>query len=77
MPKNLPSLSAMQVVRAFKKLGFIEIRQKGSHLILFNETTGRRVTIPMHKGKDIKKLLLKKIIEIEAQMSIEDFLKFI
>lgn len=77
MAGNLPSLSPVKVVKALKKAGFVEVRQKGSHLILFNDSTGRRVTIPMHKGKDIKKPLLRKIIEVEALMSIEEFLKFL
>ena len=77
MPRSLPSLSPTQVVRALKRAGFVEIRQKGSHLILFNEATGRRVTIPMHKGKDIKKPLLRKIIKLEAQISVEEFLKLL
>ncbi len=77
MASNLPSLSPVKVVKALKKAGFVEVRQKGSHLILFNNSTGRRVTIPMHKGKDIKKPLLRKIIEVEALMSVEDFLKLL
>lgn len=58
-----------------KRAGFEEVRQKGSHLVLVNIETGKRVTIPMHKGKDIKKPLLRKIIELEAQMSVEQFLR--
>ena len=77
MASNLPSLSPVKVVKALKKAGFVEVRQKGSHLILFNNSTGRRVTIPMHKGKDIKKPLLRKIIEVEALMSVENFLKLL
>jgi predicted RNA binding protein YcfA (HicA-like mRNA interferase family) len=77
MPKSLPGLSAAKVVRALKQAGFVELRQKGSHLILYNDRTESRVTIPMHKGKDIKKPLLKKIIELEAQMTIEEFLKLL
>jgi predicted RNA binding protein YcfA (HicA-like mRNA interferase family) len=77
MSGSLPSLSPAKVVKALKRAGFEEIRQKGSHLILFNDTTSRRVTIPMHKGKDIKKPLLRKIIELEAFMSVEDFLKLL
>lgn len=67
----------VKVVKALKKAGFVEVRQKGSHLILFNNSTGRRVTIPIHKGKDIKKPLLRKIIEVEALMSVENFLKLL
>jgi predicted RNA binding protein YcfA (HicA-like mRNA interferase family) len=74
---SLPSLSPEKVVRTLKKCGFVELRQKGSHLILFNEQTEKRVVVPMHKGKDIKKPLLRKIIELEAHLSIDEFLKFL
>lgn len=78
MPDNsLPSLSSEKVIKALKKCDFIELRQKGSHLILFNETTSKRVVVPTHKGKDIKKGLLRKIIELEAQLTIEEFLKLL
>ncbi len=73
----LPSLKPRQVLRALKRCGFVETRQKGSHLILFNSQTGNRVTLPMHKGKDIKKPLLRKIIELEAQITIEEFLNLL
>jgi predicted RNA binding protein YcfA (HicA-like mRNA interferase family) len=74
---SLPSLPPEKVVRALKKCGFIELRQKGSHLVLLNEQTNKRVVVPMHKGKDIKKPLLRKIIELEAQLTIDEFLKFL
>ncbi|OVE79048.1 hypothetical protein BVY00_01385 [bacterium G20] len=77
MPRTLPSLKPQQVVRVLKKSGFVELRQKGSHLILYNRATSRRVVIPMHKGKDIKKPLLRKIIEQEAKMSIKEFLELL
>ena len=77
MASSLPSLSSVKVVKALKKAGFAEVRQKGSHLILINDSTGRRVTIPMHSGRDIKKPLLRKIIEVEALMSVEEFLNLL
>jgi len=77
MSSQLPSLTSAKVVRALKGAGFVEIRQKGSHLILYNKDSKSRVVIPVHRGRDIKKPLLKKIIETEAQMSIKDFLKLL
>jgi predicted RNA binding protein YcfA (HicA-like mRNA interferase family) len=74
---SLPSLSPEKVVRALKKCGFVELRQKGSHLILLNEQSGKRVVVPMHRGKDIKKPLLRKIIELEAQLTVKEFIKFL
>ncbi len=34
--KNLPALNSRKVVKALKKAGFVEDRQKGSHLVLIN-----------------------------------------
>ena len=77
MPRSLPSLKSVQVVRALKHCGFVELRQKGSHLVLYNQATSRRVVVPIHKGKDIKKPLLRKIIEQEAKMTIKEFLELL
>lgn len=75
--KNIPSLTAKQVIGVLKKLGFYEDRQKGSHLVLFNPTTKRRTVVPIHPGKTIKKPLLRSIIEEDAGIAIEDFLEFL
>lgn len=72
---KLPALTARQVTKALKKLGFRQDRQKGSHLVLINPTTGKRTIIPVHAGKTIKKPLLKSIIEKDAAVSVEEFLK--
>lgn len=75
--KNLPALKAGDVIRVLRKLGFEEDRQKGSHLVLVNHLTKKRATIPIHGGRDIKKVLLKKIIEEDLGISIEEFLGFL
>lgn len=73
--KNLPALNARKVIKALKKFGFIEDRQKGSHLILINPANNRRAVVPIHKGKTIKKPLLKSIIEDDAGLTIQEFLE--
>ena len=75
--KNLPALNARKVIKSLKKCGFIEDRQKGSHLILIHPDTKKRVVVPIHAGKTIKKPLLQSIIEDDAGMTIEAFLKLI
>lgn len=75
MPQ-LPALTAKQVVKILKRLGFQEDRQKGSHLVLINSTTKRRTVIPVHSGRTIKKPLLRSIIEKDVGITIEEFLKF-
>ncbi len=43
----LRPLPARKVVRALVSLGFFEIRQHGSHLVM-GHSDGRRVVIPIH-----------------------------
>ena len=69
--KNLPALTSRKVIKALKKSGFAEDRQKGSHLILINSGTNKRVVVPVHPGKTIKKPLLQSIIEDDAGLTIE------
>jgi len=70
---SLPSLKATQIIRALKKAGFIEDRQKGSQLVLINPHKNARTVIPIHAGKDIKKPLVRAIIH-DTQLTVEDFL---
>ena len=75
--KNLPALNSRKVIKALKKAGFVEDRQKGSHLILINSSRGKRVVVPIHPGKTIKKPLLQSIIEDDVGITIEEFLKLL
>lgn len=72
MPR-VPSLKPKEVVKKFKKLGYIEDRQKGSHLILYNATSKRRAVIPIHV-KDVPRGTLLSIIK-QAGLAQEEFLK--
>jgi len=56
MPKQ-PKVSATELVRAFQKLGFTKVSQKGSH-IKMQDNAGRTAIIPNHKT--IKPGTLKK-----------------
>lgn len=71
--KSLPVLNSRKVIQALKRAGFVESRQKGSHLILIHSGRIARTVIPIHQGKTIKKPLLKAIIE-DAKLSIKEFI---
>ena len=73
--QKLPSLGPKEVIRALKRLGFAEDRQKGSHLVMYNPVTKKRAVIPVHPGRDIKKPLLLAIIEKDAGVSVKEFLE--
>ena len=72
MPK-LPALTAKELVRALKRAGFKEDRKKGSPLVLFHPKTRKRVVVPMHSGRILKRPLLQSIIHRDLQISVEEF----
>ncbi|MCR4316645.1 MAG: type II toxin-antitoxin system HicA family toxin [Planctomycetes bacterium] len=57
---SIPVLKPREVVRILKKLGFSEVRRRGSHR-QYRHSDGRGTTVPFHKGKDISPTLLRKI----------------
>lgn len=71
MPK-LPNVTASELIAALEKIGFLVVRQKGSHVRMKHED-GRVVTIPVHAGKDIGKGLLLKVLR-DADLSKEDLI---
>ena len=68
MPK-LPVVSGRKLIRALTRLGFVIVRQKGSHVFL---QKGENTTVvPLHK--EIKKATLKSILK-QANLSLEELL---
>jgi predicted RNA binding protein YcfA (HicA-like mRNA interferase family) len=66
-------LSAKELRQFLEKEGFLFIRQKGSHCF-YRHPDGRTTTVPVHPGKDIKRALLRVILN-EIHMSRDDFFK--
>jgi predicted RNA binding protein YcfA (HicA-like mRNA interferase family) len=71
MTPHLPMVSAQELVKILKKAGFKEVRQKGSHLYLYNSEKELMTTVPMHSG-DIGRGLLKTILK-QAGIKEADF----
>lgn len=69
MPK-LPVIRPRELVRALKKLGFLEKRQKGSHLIMVHEEKNKQVVIPIH-NRPLKKGTLAAILR-QTEIRPED-----
>jgi len=51
-----PDLKPGEVVSILEKLGFTEVRQRGSHR-QYRHTDGRQTTVPFHKWLDISPIL--------------------
>ncbi|WP_017315986.1 type II toxin-antitoxin system HicA family toxin [Mastigocladopsis repens] len=69
---NVPILKPQEVVRILEKLGFVEVRQKGSHK-QFRHEDGRGTTVPFHKGRDISPRLLRQIAG-DISLTVEEML---
>lgn len=74
MPK-LPIIKPSELLRALRKLGFYDHHQVGSHLQL-KHSDGRRITVPVHKGKDIRSGTLRGIIK-DLDITVEEFIEII
>ena len=73
---KLPSLTARQVIAALHRAGFLDDRQKGSHLILIHPGKSARTVVPVHPGKTIKEPLLRGIIR-DADLTLAQFIDFL
>jgi len=58
---KLKPVASEKLIRALEKIGFAEARQKGSHVFL-KHPDGRATVVPVHKGEEIGRGLLRKII---------------
>lgn len=72
---KLPIITARELIKILERIGFITVRQKGSHLRM-KHSDGRRTTVPIHKGQTISRGLLRKIIREDIKMSVEDFVSY-
>ncbi len=67
MPK-LPVVKPKQVIKALKKMGFVEVRKKGSHVQL--KRGNLLVTVPFH-NRDLNTTTLKSILR-QSKTSIDE-----
>jgi len=67
-----PVLKPREVASILNKLGFLEVRQRGSHK-QFRHADGRCTTVPFHGSRDISPALLRQIAK-DVRMTVEDML---
>jgi predicted RNA binding protein YcfA (HicA-like mRNA interferase family) len=70
---SLPVLKPTEVCRLLERLGFVVVRQRGSH-IQYRHANGRGTTVPMHKGRDIAPPLLRQIAR-DIGLTVEELLR--
>jgi predicted RNA binding protein YcfA (HicA-like mRNA interferase family) len=73
---KMPIISPGELIRALERLGFsCTKKSKGSHF-RFKHPDGRKTTVPVHKGKDISRGLLRKILK-DIDTSVEELKKLL
>ena len=70
---KVPSENYHRIVAALVRLGFIEVRQRGSHIRLEKSLIGRtlKVTVPAHRP--VKRSTLSHILK-QAEIEVDEFL---
>ncbi|MEA2053304.1 MAG: type II toxin-antitoxin system HicA family toxin [Euryarchaeota archaeon] len=72
---KIKPLPTKKVIRVLEKIGFKQIRQKGSHLFM-RHPDGRTTLITVHPGEDIGKGLIRKIIS-DAKLTRDEWFELI
>ena len=76
MSEKLPRVDCQDLIRALKRAGFVEERQRGSHLHLRRVANHKRVTVPIHKGRMVPIGTLSAILR-DADIDVDDFRKLL
>jgi len=69
---TIPVLKPREVAAILLRLGFVVVRQRGSHQ-QFRHPDGRGTTVPFHTGRDISPSLLRKIAQ-DIGLDVQAFL---
>ena len=73
MNPKLPIISGREAIKAFQKIGYEVVRQRGSHIRMRDRAnpTHKPLTVPDHK--ELKLGLLRKLLR-DANLTVEEFL---
>jgi len=67
---RIPRIAGPDLIRALAKLGFSEVRTRGSHHFLAHED-GRTTVVPAHSGETIGPGLLHKILR-DCKLTVDE-----
>jgi predicted RNA binding protein YcfA (HicA-like mRNA interferase family) len=68
---DVPVLKPREVAAILAGLGFVQVRQRGSHC-QYRHPDGRVTTVPFHQGRDISPALLRAIAR-DIGMDVREF----
>ena len=70
---KVPSENYQPIVAALVRLGFVQVRQRGSHIRMEKQLQSRtlKITVPAHRP--VKRSTLSHILK-QAEIAVDDFL---
>ncbi len=68
---RLPVVKFKTMEKLLLRLGFVAVRQKGSH-VFYRHPDGRTTTVPNHPGRDLARPLIREILR-EIELTPEQF----
>jgi len=74
MGQKQPRVTADEIIRVLKSLGFEKVDQAGSHQKWRHPLTGKQTIVSYHSSEIIRPKTFKKILE-GAGLTVDDFIK--
>ncbi|MCC6299791.1 MAG: type II toxin-antitoxin system HicA family toxin [Anaerolineales bacterium] len=72
---KLPIADFKTMDKLLRQLGFIAVRQKGSH-VFYRHADGRTTTLPNHGGRDISRPLIQEILR-EISVTPDEYINLL
>ena len=72
MNPKLPVISGREAIRAFQKIGYEVVRQRGSHIRIRDRTNPSHKPLSIPDHKELKPGLLRKLLR-DANLNVEEF----
>jgi predicted RNA binding protein YcfA (HicA-like mRNA interferase family) len=69
---SLFPISPKKLIKILLAMGFVEVRQRGSHKFFYHPQTKNTTVIPVHGSEDIGIGLLRNILR-DVELSVEEF----
>jgi len=76
MSPRLPVVSGREALKAFEKIGYKVIRQRGSHIRLRDETNENHLPLTVPDHKELKPGLLRKLLR-DAGLTVDEFVRLL
>ena len=76
MPPKLPVISGKNTIQVLQRLGFVTVRQHGSHIVLKRQTSEGEITCVVPLYRELAVGTLRNILR-QAKVTAEEFLDYL